>query len=53
MRNGGRGAQNLEAPQSPLFSNVIKLSEIWDDFIGVKVSQVAQVSQVSQVPRMR
>ena len=50
VRNGGRGAQSLEAPQYP---NVVKLSEICNDSFRDKVSQVAQDSQVSQVSRMR
>ena len=33
--------------------NAVKLSEIYDDPLRGKVSQVAQDSEVSQVPRMR
>ena len=47
------GAHKIwKRPNTPFYSNAIKLSEICDDSFRGKVSQVAQDSEVSQVPRM-
>ena len=39
MRNGGRGAQNLEAPQYPFCINAVKFSKICDNSFPKKGSE--------------